>query len=64
MLLQRFNVTPLAEEEVRGNRLARNQDTGQQGKTCHLVAARGAATKKEAEGGKGNGSEKGDEKRV
>lgn len=64
LLLQRFDVAPLAEEEVRDDRLARNQDTGQQGETCHLVAARGAATKKEEEGEKGSGGKEGEEKHV
>lgn len=44
LLLQRFDVTPLAEEEVGDHGLARNQDTGQQGQTCHLIGPRGAAT--------------------
>lgn len=44
LLLQRFDVAPLAEEEVGDCRLPNNQDAGQQGNTCHLIGPGGAAT--------------------
>lgn len=44
LLLQRSDFTSLVEEEVGDHRLARNQDTCQQGQTCHLVGTSGAAT--------------------
>lgn len=43
LLLQGFDVIPLVEEEVGDHRLAGNQETGQQGKPCHLVGAGGTA---------------------
>lgn len=44
LLLQRSDFAPLVEEEVGDHRLARNQDTCQQGQPCHFVGMSGAAT--------------------
>lgn len=49
LLLQVFDVTPLAKEEIGNHCLAHDQHTGQQGQSCHLVGAGGAATGKQEE---------------
>lgn len=63
-VLQRFDVTSLAEEEVGSHGLAHNQDTCQQSDTCHLIGTGGAATRKEEakKGERGWGGRKGERK--
>lgn len=46
LILQRFDVILLAEEEIGGHRLAHNQHTGQKGQSCHLISPGRAATEK------------------
>lgn len=49
LLLERLDVAPLAEEEVGGHHLARNQDAGQQGYPCDFIGPAGTAPEKQAQ---------------
>lgn len=44
LLLQRFDVALLAEEEVGDRCLTHDQHTGQKSQTCHFIGPRGAGT--------------------